>query len=87
LVSFALANLPFLSYRLFVFLPTGKQKSLAIRLLELVVFYLLTGCLGLVLENRFGQNAIQNMEFYAVTFILFVTLAFPGYLLKHSKRP
>lgn len=87
LVSFVLANLPFLNQRLFGIFPLLKMKSGWMRLAELAVFYFLAGAIGLLLEQRAGQIARQTWEFYAITATLFVTLAFPGfiyrYLLKH----
>lgn len=81
------ANLPFLTQRLFLALRLAQGKSLAWRLAELLVYYLLVGALGLLLERNVGRIAPQGWEFYAVTAALFVTLAFPGfvwrYLLKH----
>lgn len=81
------ANMPFMTKRLFLFVTLKTPKTLALRLLELVVFYFSVGGLGLLLENRAGQIAPQNWEFYAITGALFLTLAFPGfiyrYLLKH----
>lgn len=81
------ANLPFGTQKLFLFIGLKEPKTLALRLLELVVFYFVVGGLGLLLENRSGQAAPQNWEFYAITGALFLTLAFPGfiyrYLLKH----
>lgn len=81
------ANLPFVTQKLFLFITLKTPKTLALRLLELLMFYLLVGGLGLLLENRAGQIAPQNWEFYAITGALFLTLAFPGfiyrYLLKH----
>ena len=66
-----------------------RPKTLGIRLIELLVFYLLVGALGLLLENRVGQIAAQGWEFYAVTVTLFLTFAFPGfvyrYLFKHRE--
>lgn len=86
-LAFCAANLPFVSQRLMAVLTLSKPKTLAIRLLELVVFYLLVGGLGLLLEQRAGQIAPQTWEFYAITATLFLTFAFPGfiyrYLLKH----
>lgn len=86
-VALAAANLPFLSQRLMLALPRAQPKSLGLRLLELLAYYLLVGALGLWLEWRAGQIAPQNWEFYAITLALFITLAFPGfvyrYLLKH----
>ncbi len=81
------ANLPFSTQKLFLFITLKTPKTLALRMLELVVFYFLVGGMGLLLENRAGQIAPQNWEFYAITGALFLTLAFPGfiyrYLLKH----
>lgn len=84
------ANLPFVADRhLFAAVPMRGPKPLALRLLELVVFYFAVGALGLLLENRLGQIAPQGWEFYAVTGALFITLAFPGfvwrYLAKHRR--
>lgn len=81
------ANLPFATRRLFGVWPLQPRKSLAWRLLELLVYYFLVGGLGLLLEANAGRIAPQGWEFYAVTAALFLTLAFPGfvyrYLLKH----
>lgn len=87
LVAFCAANLPFVSHRLMAVVTPAKPKTLAVRMVELVVFYFLVGGLGLMLEKRAGQIAPQTWEFYAITATLFVTFAFPGfvyrYLLKH----
>lgn len=87
LAAVVAANLPFLTRRLFLFVRLAAGKTLAWRLLELLVYYLVVGAIGLVLERNVGRIAPQGWEFYAVTLSLFVTLAFPGfvwrYLLKH----
>jgi len=87
LLAFLTANLPFFSNRLFVVLALKTPKNLAARFGELVVWYLLVGGLGLLLEQRAGQIAPQGWEFYAITATLFVTFSFPGfiyrYLFKH----
>lgn len=87
LLAFLTANLPFISNRLFLIYPFKTRKNLAIRLFELVVWYLLVGALGFYLEQRNGQIAPQGWEFYAITGTLFLTFAFPGfiyrYLFKH----
>jgi hypothetical protein len=81
------ANLPFGTQKLFLFIAPKNPKTLAWRLVELVAFYFVVGGLGMLLENRAGQIAPQNWEFFAITGALFLTLAFPGfiyrYLLKH----
>lgn len=87
LLAFLTANLPFVSNRLFVVLTPKLPKNLATRFGELVVWYLLVGGLGLLLEQHAGQIAPQGWEFYAITATLFVTFSFPGftyrYLFKH----
>ena len=85
--AFLAANAPFISQRLMLVMRLAQPKSLAIRLAELLLWYLIVGCAGLLLEKRLGQIAPQGWEFYAITGALFITLAFPGfiwrYLLKH----
>ena len=83
LAALMLANLPFISNRLFSFYPPSAPKSLAVRLAELVVGYFLVGALGLFLEQRAGQIAPQGWEFYAITGTLFVTFAFPGFVYRY----
>lgn len=88
LAAVVAANLPFLTQRLFFLVRLTAKKSLGLRLLELVVYYLLVGGMGLLLERNMGRIAPQGWEFYAITAALFVTLAFPGfvwrYLIKHK---
>lgn len=87
LLALLMANMPFVSNRLFAIYALKSPKNLAVRLAEMLVWYLLIGGLGLYLEQRNGQNAAQGWEFYAITATLFVTFAFPGftyrYLFKH----
>jgi Protein of unknown function (DUF2818) len=87
LVAICAANLPFVNQRVLAVMPLRQAKSLAVRLVELVILYFLVGGLGLALEHRRGQIAPQGWEFYAITGTLFVTFAFPGfvyrYLFKH----
>lgn len=83
------ANLPFVNERLMAVGPRRTPvKGLGMRALELVLWYLVVGAIGLALEQYLGQNHPQRWEFYAVTGALFLTLAFPGfvfrYLLKRS---
>lgn len=86
--AFVASNLPFLTERLFGIWALGpaRRKGLALRLLELLVFYLLVGALGLGLEQRLGQIAPQGWEFYAITVALFLTLAFPGFVYRYLAR-
>lgn len=85
-VALAAANLPFVNQRLFGVFPLKSPKTLAIRLGELAVMYFAVGLLGRALENRLGQAAAQNWEFYAVTAALFLTFAFPGFVWRYLVR-
>lgn len=82
LLALLAANLPFLSQRLLIVGPRRHDKPLSWRLLELMLLYVLTGLLGLLLEQRAGQVAPQGWEFYAITAALFLTLAFPGFVYR-----
>lgn len=80
------ANLPFASQRLFGLLAPRSPKTLAVRLGELLVLYVLVGGVGLLFERRAGQIAPQGWEFYAITAALFLTLAFPGFVWRYLWR-
>ena len=79
LLALVMANMPFVSDRLFAVYALRSSKNLAARLGEMVVWYLLVGGLALFLEQRNGQIAPQGWEFYAITGTLFITFAFPGF--------
>ena len=86
LLAMLSANMPFLSNRLLAVYALRTPKNLALRLAELLVWYLLVGGLGLYLEQRNGQIAPQGWEFYAITGTLFITLAFPGFTYRYLFR-
>jgi len=52
----------------------------------LLALYLLSGLVGLFLENRAGQIVPQTWEFYAITVTLFLTFAFPGFVYRYLLR-
>jgi hypothetical protein len=92
LLALVLANVPFLNQRLFAIVPlplpatTGRKavkKSAWIRIGELVVLYFVVGALGFMLEARAGNRFDQGWQFYAITFSLFVVLAFPGFTYQY----
>ena len=85
-VAVVAANLPFLNERWFLAVPLKAPKNLAIRLVELIVWYFVVGGLGLLLEQRLGRIAPQGWEFYAITGTLFVTLSFPGFIARYLMR-
>ncbi|CAN7402541.1 DUF2818 family protein [Caballeronia sp. dw_19] len=78
------ANLPFANQRLFsvVSLKTTKKNGW-IRIAELIVLYFVVGALGFMLEARAGNRFEQGWQFYAVTFSLFLVLAFPGFTFQY----
>ncbi|SFB72234.1 Protein of unknown function [Polaromonas sp. OV174] len=87
LLALLAANLPFISNRLFVVVALNKPKNLALRLVELVVWYFVVGGIGLYLERSLGQIAPQGWEFYAITGTLFLTFAFPGFTYRYLFKP
>lgn len=87
LLAAVAANLPFVNQRLMTVVPLRTPvKSLAWRLLELVVWYFIVGAIGMAVEKSLGQNYPQGWEFYAVTASLFLTLAFPGFVYRYLVR-
>jgi hypothetical protein len=78
------ANLPFANQRLFAVLPMKPEKKSAwFRIAELIVLYFVVGALGFMLEARAGNRFEQGWQFYAVTFSLFIVLAFPGFTFQY----
>src|SRR5262245_61824977 len=87
LLAMLAATLPFFWRRVFGIFSLRTEKSLAWRLLELLVLYFCVGGLAALLESRaYGSVYPQGWEFYAVTFCLFVVLAFPGFLARYLWR-
>jgi hypothetical protein len=84
LLAIVLANLPFLSERLFLVWPLRSgNKPVGLRLLELLVYYLSTGILAYAMESRVGPVHSQRWEFYATTVCLFLVFAYPGFLYRY----
>ena len=82
-LAFALANLPF-----FISALGKRPLSLVWRLVLLIAAYFIVGAIGFAIESNLGKTTGQGWEFYAITFALFVTFAFPSfvyrYLLRHK---
>ncbi|KMY86250.1 putative transmembrane protein [Candidatus Paraburkholderia calva] len=86
------ANVPFLNQHLFGVVPVplpaaernkAPKKNAWLRIGELIVFYFVVGTLGFMLEARAGNRFDQGWQFYAITFSLFVVLAFPGFTYQY----
>jgi hypothetical protein len=79
LLAFVAANLPFINNRVFaVWQPKSgvNSKAFWLRALELLALYVLVGALGIAFERWIGNVFTQRWEFYAITFSLFVVMAF-----------
>jgi hypothetical protein len=63
-----------------------NDKSFFVRVLELLVLYGLVGLLAYFFESTIGNPFKQRWEFYAITFSLFVVLAFPGFVVRYLLR-
>jgi hypothetical protein len=83
-VGFLLANFPFVAQRRLGILK--GPKSFSFRLLELLVGYALTLGFGLLVEGRLGAIQNQTWNFYAMTALLFLVMAYPGYVYRHLLR-
>ena len=81
-LALILANLPFLSTRLFG-VKALPRKHAGHHLLELAAAFVLTGALARLLESRAGSVHSQGWEFYAVCACLFLVAAFPGFVWRY----
>lgn len=87
LTAIVSANLPFVNERLLVVGPRMRPvKNVAWRLLELVVYAMLTWGMGSALESSLGQRSPQGWEFFAAGGCLFLTLAAPGFVWRYLRR-
>jgi hypothetical protein len=62
------------------------EKSVLVRLLELLVFYGLVGVLGLAFESSLGNRFPQGWEFYAITLCLYLVLGYPGFVWRYLMK-
>ncbi|MEI8400101.1 MAG: DUF2818 family protein [Alcaligenaceae bacterium] len=89
LLAFVAANLPFMNHRVFaVWQPKrlSTPKAFWLRAFELLVLYCLVGTVGIAFERVIGNVFSQRWEFYAITFSLFVVMAFPGFVYRYLLR-
>ncbi len=85
LLAIVLASLPFVTERRFL-IWSRPSKSLWFRLLELLVYYALFLGLGLGLEQYVGRRHPQEWQFFAITALMFLVLAYPSYVWRYLKR-
>jgi len=85
-LSLMCANLPFLTEKVLGVLSwkQGRQvKPVWLRLVELLFYYAIVLSLGFAFEAALGNLFVQKWEFYAITFSLFIVLAYPGYIFRY----
>lgn len=81
------ANVPFFTESLFgLFRLRWADKPFAVRLFEILVFYLLLIGIARALESMAGNAFPQGWQFYTVTLCLMLVLAFPGFVWRHLRR-
>jgi hypothetical protein len=83
------ANLPFLTERVLGVIKLARfadGKPLWFRFAELLVMYAVVGVISALLERGLGPIYPQRWEFFATTFTLFITFAFPGFIWRYLRR-
>jgi len=86
IIAVLAANAPFLNNRLFLLGPRRAPKRLGWRLLELAVYCALVAALGRAIEGSLGRVSEQRWEFVAIWVLVFLTLAFPGFVWRYLRR-
>ncbi len=81
------ANLPWLSDRTLLVIPRSEPKPEFLRLVEWLILYGGFVLLGRGFERKInGEIHSQDWEYYAVTFLLFLVFAIPGFIYCHDLR-
>ena len=88
LLFLIIANLPWITERVFLVFPINSTKSVLVRLIELVVFYFVSLLIAIGVEMQFsGDIYPQTWEFFVTTFCLFLVLAVPGVIYRYQWLP
>lgn len=83
-----IANLPWVTERLFGVFPLSGGKSFWLRLLELVLFYFIALVAAAMIETKFdGDVHPQDWEFFVITFCAYLVLAVPGVVYRYQWLP
>ena len=90
-IALVTANLPFLTERVFGVIQFKRKGSVAVkpfwlRFVELVCGYVACGVVGMGFESALGNRFSQTWEFYAITFSLYLVLAYPGFVYRYLYR-
>lgn len=85
LLFFIIANLPWISDRVFCVYPLKTTKKVIVRLAETLVFYIISLLIAIAFELEFsGEVYPQTWEFFTITFCLFLVLAVPGVIYRYQ---
>lgn len=89
LVALGLANLPWLTERVFVLgTISSGHKPLWLCLLEWFIYFIVWLVLAFGVEKKLmGGLTDQGWEFYVVVLCLFVVFALPGFIYRYDLRP
>ena len=88
LLFFVIANLPWISDRVFCIYLLKTPKKIIIRLVETLVFYMVILSVSVALELRFsGDIYPQGWEFFTTIFCLFIVMAVPGVIFCYQWSP
>jgi hypothetical protein len=85
IVFFVLASLPWFTERAFVFYRLENTKSILMRLIELITYYLAALMIAIGAEIEFAGDVYQQgWEFFVTTFCLFCVFAVPGVVYRYQ---
>jgi uncharacterized protein DUF2818 len=84
-VFLIIANLPWVSDRILCVVPLKSPKKVIFRLLEMLVFYIVSLLIAIAFEMKFsGEIYPQGWEFFTITLCLFLVLAVPGVVYRYQ---
>ncbi len=85
---FIIANLHWISDRLFCIYPLKVPKNNAIRFVEILLFYMFSLLVSIACEVKFsGESYPQDWEFFIIIFCLFIVMMVPGIIFRYQWLP
>src|SRR5699024_4411739 len=62
------------------------SKPVYVRFLELILFYVMVGAIGLAFELSLSNPFPKTWEFYVITASLYLVLGYPGFVYRYLYR-
>lgn len=85
LIFLVIANLPWITERVFLVYPLQRSKPVIVRLIELIVFYFASLLIAIAAEIQFSGDVFpQTWEFFVTTFCMYLVLAVPGVIYRYQ---